>query len=219
MGMPRFWTNEEIVAAIQRWTSEHGHPPTANDWRYAGYGHPSTATVTLRFGSILTARKAAGAPTRVGYGFETYWTPDRIAASMLDHTLSQGSWPTQRQWNRAHGGPRVGGAIRPCTNTVLRVFGTWEAAKIYAGFTPAKEFRAAPADWRCIGCGTDDPKTKTHGCRSCIWRHVKRRKRAPGSSPEVIPSSRVSGGASLNKPRQRRPLPVATAGADGRSLA
>jgi len=60
------WTAERIVAAIQRWTTEHdGSPPQYVAWDRAGTGRhefPSTHTVKRVFGSWHAALAEAGVP-------------------------------------------------------------------------------------------------------------------------------------------------------------
>lgn len=179
----RLWTDQAILQAIRDWTDRHGKPPTSFDWRYAGFGHPSGSTVRLYFETFAEARERAGVSNEVRYGFERYWTRERIANAMLDWTFVHGRWPTKRQWNEPHGGPRVGGAPRPSANTVLKAFGSWQAAKVFAGYdNGGKEDkqtrryfgRRTSLSWRCAGCGTDDPANTTVGCKTCSWRRKKR---------------------------------------------
>lgn len=54
------WSRESILAAIREWAEEQGGPPLSSDWRAAGYGHPSSRTVALRFGTWNDAIAAAG---------------------------------------------------------------------------------------------------------------------------------------------------------------
>lgn len=64
----RAWENGDILAAIRRWESEYGHPPTSTEWMRRVDGYPTTATVKARFGSWADAIEQAGfpRPTRGG---------------------------------------------------------------------------------------------------------------------------------------------------------
>ena len=58
----RRWTAKLIVLALQRWTAEHGSPPTCLAWDRAGVSRdefPSTNTVQRVFGSWRAALLAA----------------------------------------------------------------------------------------------------------------------------------------------------------------
>ena len=60
----RFWTETEIAKSLRLWQGLHGSPPSAFEWRRAGYEHPSEATVRLRFGTWNAGLSAAGLPVR-----------------------------------------------------------------------------------------------------------------------------------------------------------
>lgn len=131
----RYWTRELVLDAIRAWAEEHdGRPPRARDWHYAGYGHPCEHTVYALFGSWSEAIRGAGFEPR-----PLLWSKDRIAEAMLDFLAANGRWPTMRDWLRKDRG------AYPHTNTVLYLFGTWSAAKEYAGCAePKRTGRAAP---------------------------------------------------------------------------
>jgi hypothetical protein len=54
------WPVSRVVERLQWWESEHGRPPTLEEWRRAGPRHPSAATVRRLFGSWNAALVAAG---------------------------------------------------------------------------------------------------------------------------------------------------------------
>lgn len=69
-GRPYGWTRESIVAAIQRWATEHdGAPPKYRDWKAAnrpdGNRWPSQKVIASRFGTFSEALHAAGFETKV----------------------------------------------------------------------------------------------------------------------------------------------------------
>lgn len=56
----RRWSHARVLLVIRAWTTVHGRPPYADEWRSAGPGRPTTATVRRRFGSWNRAMLAAG---------------------------------------------------------------------------------------------------------------------------------------------------------------
>lgn len=64
------WPRDRIVAAIQRWTFEHGEPPKAGQWQTSGEYWPASTIAQYHFGSWNAAIAAAGlTPRRIGcYG-------------------------------------------------------------------------------------------------------------------------------------------------------
>jgi len=81
----KYWTRARIIAAMQEWAREHGHRPSAVDWRASGDGHPASSTVVMsgEFASWADAVEAAGFPRpRSSPGCKTRWV-DRDAARGL----------------------------------------------------------------------------------------------------------------------------------------
>lgn len=62
------WTRDKVIAAIRRFATTHGRPPTATDWHSrCESGYPATSTVRRVFGSWADGIEAAGfPPPRVG---------------------------------------------------------------------------------------------------------------------------------------------------------
>ena len=61
------WTQENIIRAIQKWSDEHGSPPSSDDWRVSGGQYPPTSHVQRKFGSWSEAIRQAGfVPRRPG---------------------------------------------------------------------------------------------------------------------------------------------------------
>jgi hypothetical protein len=57
----RRWSRAEIEAALNKWTKDHGRPPSALDWvRVGSPERPSIGTVRKHFGSWAKALEAAG---------------------------------------------------------------------------------------------------------------------------------------------------------------
>jgi hypothetical protein len=53
------WSGEQIIRALQAWTTAHKRPPTSSDWRHATSDHPGRVHVWRRFGSWEAALTAA----------------------------------------------------------------------------------------------------------------------------------------------------------------
>jgi hypothetical protein len=183
------WSPRAIVEAAIRWSDEHGYPPITGDWETATPANPSHSTVEGVFGPCGWNRMllAAGLPLRVRRG-SLRWTKDTIAEAMLDELLRTGKWPVAWRWEK-----RAGDWSRPCTATVLRVFGTWAAAKKYAGWdgapqAPAVRTPSAVAKPTCCtGCGCEFT-TFSRGCKQCIRRRAARKARANKSETVAAPS-------------------------------
>jgi DNA invertase Pin-like site-specific DNA recombinase len=59
-GRRQRWDDQDIIQALNRWATEHGHPPADIRWRPAAREHPCSKTVRDHFGSWQAALKAAG---------------------------------------------------------------------------------------------------------------------------------------------------------------
>lgn len=158
------WTRERIIAALHEFAAEHGRAPFAKEWRVASPRYPNAQTVERRFGSWNAGLEAAGLETRPAYAVPR-WTKDEIANAMLDELVRTGRWPRLRDWQK------VSDDKRPTATTVIRAFGTWTAAKRYAGWDERQSSR--PIERGCKGCGAD-LESRTMGCRHCSDRHRNR---------------------------------------------
>lgn len=58
--MPKRWTEQQIIEAIQRWVDQHGQTPRCSDWRRNGHRRPCASSVVWTFGSWNAAIAAAG---------------------------------------------------------------------------------------------------------------------------------------------------------------
>jgi hypothetical protein len=160
------FSRDEIVAAILRWTEQHGEPPKSVDWdlscarrrgqdwradRFAAGEWPTLAVVRRQFGTMSDALEAAGLPRRT--------RPIRprgriLARDDILHAL--------REWDRRYGEPpaladwapsrarRLTQSWRaerylagdwPHLTTVLKQFGTFGAAVEAAGLEPRPQGR------------------------------------------------------------------------------
>lgn len=177
-GTEVFWTQEAILEAIRAYAKQHGHAPTTGLWKTNGYGHPHAITVWRAFPNLKFAevvRLAGEVPLK--HGPRRTWTNDRIAEAMLDWLLRTGRWPRQSEWARG------GGGLFPCEQIVRKRFGTWKAAKQFAG-------------WRaeCVVCDVElgfGRADQLYCSRACCRRAAARRRH--GVSIRDIPEPRCSG--------------------------
>lgn len=174
-GRPPTWSRELCVQAIQRWMEEQGRPPTTREWRNPSGWHPQATTVWRIFGSWEKGLTAAGVSRmKRRRNANPLWSEDDIAAAMLDELVATGKWPTCHSWARGARG-------RPCASTVKWRFGSWNAAKRYAGWDPDAASRVVRRERVCAGCD-GDYATYTTGCSTCSDRKRTRARRAPKPS-------------------------------------
>jgi hypothetical protein len=136
------WTRETIIYAFELWHRRYLCSPTVAEWRRAGRDNPSATTVRSAFGSWNSAVKAAGLrprrpgePRRTGTPVPgaapaealTRWPPQRVVERLQAWSHEHGRAPTLEEWRRA-------GARHPSAATVRRLFGSWNAALVAAGF-------------------------------------------------------------------------------------
>lgn len=126
------WTRDAVVAALRADYERTGRSPAAQDWRVGRYDRPTTETVRRRFGSWNAALRHAGIP-RNSFGPGQEWPRDRIIDAMLDWVARHRRWPTSYQWRAA-----CDRGTRPTTQLVQTRFGSWNAAKVAAGWTGAR---------------------------------------------------------------------------------
>jgi hypothetical protein len=118
----RIWTRPEILAALERWMSDHGRPPRQSELTYASAGMPTMNTIRRHFGSYAAALEAAGAEPR-----RRHWTRGEILAAMERWRAEHGRLPTSTEWSRS-------GPDHPHATTVRQRFGSWaRAASVAAG--------------------------------------------------------------------------------------
>jgi hypothetical protein len=132
---PYRWNAQEIIAALNRWTRQHGCPPRSMQWAHAPAGYPSAATVRAHFGHFADALHAAGlrATPRGDYRLR-YWRAEEILQSLSNWALERGDPPAAFDWIAA-------GAGHPCSSTVRNHFGTWANALAAAGLVSQERSR------------------------------------------------------------------------------
>lgn len=166
------WPPAAITEAARAWAEKHGKPPRAHQWQAGTPEHPAKTTVISVFGTWNNMVAAAGLAVYNKRQRE-YWTRDEMAAAMLDHLLREGRWPGYREWQVSRGPDEM----RPAASSVVRKFGSWNAAKLYAGWDGQRGSDGVRVELRCTGCGGELDNT-TIGCASCWDRKRHRAKRA-----------------------------------------
>lgn len=143
-GCTRFWTEERCLEALRGFAERYGRTPTAGE---LGVGHdrrkrvdwlPPGEVLRRRFGSRRQAIVAAGLEPR-GTGDRVarpVWSARAIAEAIRAWAAEHGKQPSSDEWRRA-------GAGRPCTGTVIHVFGSWSEGIRAAGFEPRLPGRRA----------------------------------------------------------------------------
>lgn len=176
-GTPTYWTRERIIAGIQLFHAAHGRVPHVREMSQATATLPHWQTVTNVFGTHGAAVRAAGFKCPSA-GSPVFWTKDRIAAAMLDQLLSMGRWPHRRAWERKG---RPDGT--PHANTVIARFGSWGAAKRYAGYVTPAEIEE------------QDARRRERRARYAARRAAKSGPAIPTPSSSPSGTARRSGGA------------------------
>lgn len=162
------WSRERVVAACRLFAERNERTPRTRDWLKPHPEYPHTHLAIARFGSWNAMLAAAGFLPR-GTHPPRKWTEDAIANAFLDFLLREGRWPTVRDCDPSRD-RRI-----PNRGTVYGVFGTWSAAKRYAGWDPDAKLRPVPRERVCAGCN-GDYDSYTTGCGVCWGRRAKRTK-------------------------------------------
>lgn len=114
------WSNEQILAALQDWTTRHGRPPNSCEWIAGSPDRPSSICVRRRFGSWEHALKRAGLkPNTRRQG--RYWTNAEILSALKAWTKRHEQPPKATDWTHAH-------RSHPCARSVTQRYGSFKAA-------------------------------------------------------------------------------------------
>lgn len=128
-----YWTRERILEAFRAWEQKHGGPPSARDWRLGVPAHPAASTVYKRFGNWSALMRAAGHPPRVPRR-PNETTREAVCQAVYRWAYDHGRLPRWRDWMHAAPG-------RPTADQVIRLFGSWNAAIVAAGYEPKVMYR------------------------------------------------------------------------------
>ncbi len=128
-----YWTRARVIDACQQWAHEHGRPPKAIDWRKATPSHPNTATACDALGTWNELLRAAGLEPRPA-GSSSHYTRADIIQAIYAHVFEHGRIPRELDWRTSH-------PSRPSAQQTKRLFGTWNAAIVAAGYPPRQPRR------------------------------------------------------------------------------
>lgn len=140
---PRTWTPERIIDAFQAWAVKHGRQPVQRDWRRATPFSPSKTTVIAMFGSWNAGVEAAGY-VALKRGGRSELTRADVLAALLRWKFQYGELPTGPDW----------AAMTdewPSCGQVRRMFGSWNAGIVAAGYEPRNRFRSVEGYQRQAG--------------------------------------------------------------------
>lgn len=133
-GVLAAWNRQSIIVACQKWVEANGAVPGMNEWSRSTADHPVASTVYRLFGSWNNMIEAAGyKPRRRGRQFAT--NRKQVVDAIYRWRFDHGELPTSEQWMRWS-------ADRPNTTQVTRLFGSWNAAIIAAGYDPDLSYRS-----------------------------------------------------------------------------
>lgn len=132
---PMRWSEEEVIAAVRRWTRLEGQAPRNTDWRAVRRGGaerweaefpdwPPASVGTLIFGGWIKLLQAAGVEV-----VHPSWKPEQILAALRGYVQEFGRSPSKEEleW------PPTG---YPSSRTVRRHFGSFTAGLRAAGLQP-----------------------------------------------------------------------------------
>jgi len=128
----RSWSKNETLEAIKHWARAHEDtPPSYGDWITAEEHHPSATTVAKYFGSWTTGLLAAGLAPH-----HPRWTQQTVVAALREWAAANGGRPPSASARR--------GECLPSYTTVVRLFGSWEAAIRAADMQPRQRRWTTP---------------------------------------------------------------------------
>lgn len=144
------WSPARIIEAAQSWAETHGAPPSASQWYAAGPNHPNNATVFNVFGSWNAMIAAAGfEPRGVGGQRPVRWTREACESALFEWAFAHGRVPRARDW-------KVSGPDHPAEQTIRKVYGSWNAFVVAAGYEPKVKYRTVEGYARQAGAAARD---------------------------------------------------------------
>lgn len=149
-GRKATWGPAAIIAALTDWATRHGRAPTAGEWHRGTPGYPANTTVARVFGSWNNGLAAAGlTPVRPGGRRNGRWDEKQMKHALLVWIFKHGRKPGYRDW--AHTDPA---GERPTSGQAQRMFGSWNAFLVAAGYEPTVSHRTAEGYQRQAGAAT-----------------------------------------------------------------
>jgi len=124
----RTWDHASIIAALQDFDAEHGHPPRRRDFDRHQGRYPHGGVVARYFGSWNAGLHAAGLP--ILRQARPPWERDRIIAALQRHTAEHRRPPQRNDLERLGADEHY-----PSYRTICRYFDSLDAALKAAGCT------------------------------------------------------------------------------------
>jgi hypothetical protein len=138
-GRYKTWTPEKILDAVRRWVDTHGEPPAADDWRCGTPEHPSASTAWKAFGTWRQVILAAGFEPRPAHRpSQVKWDRETAKTAIYRWRYETGRLPKFNQWARCT-------ETHPSARQLIRMFGSWNAAIVEAGYEPVNPTRSKSA--------------------------------------------------------------------------
>ena len=134
------WTREDALEQLAAWARARGRPPTSTDAR-ADPALPSAQSCRDLFGSWAAALRAA----KLTPAYEAHWSDEHVRAILARwarwharHATGEPSAASYRRWAAQQR------ALVPSASSIRRRFGgSWNAARLAAGFPAARGGRPA----------------------------------------------------------------------------
>ncbi|CAB4173873.1 hypothetical protein UFOVP1186_10 [uncultured Caudovirales phage] len=139
------WTPEKLKAAAVEWFNKTGRPPTADDWARATVRNPTRRTVYSHFASWPVFIRECG---MTPLSDRVEWTREMVVDAMFRWRYLHGELPRSGEWNTR--GLADG---FPARSTVRRLFGSWNAGIVAAGYMPRRSLRSAQG-YRAVASAT-----------------------------------------------------------------
>lgn len=128
-GKPATWSTEKVLDAARAYHARYRVAPTAEAWRRSSPKNPASTTVRALFGTWNEMIRQAGFKPRPAHAPppETVWSRDQVTQLIYLFRFTHGRLPSWRDWKTAD-------PYRPTSNQVTRLFGSWNAAMVAAGY-------------------------------------------------------------------------------------
>lgn len=134
----RYWNEEAIAEAFERWRSEYGQPPSYADWRHVGEWWPSRSTIRQVYGSWRAFQRAMSlTPSN---------KPAEVPVSYTDEEILRAIRSAFKVGHRTSKHFRRRG-VSPSLSLICLRFNSWQEAVRAAGLVPLLEAQVAPEMW------------------------------------------------------------------------
>ena len=144
-GVLATWHRAAILDACRAWVERHGEPPTGRKWARASAVNPANTTVREVFGSWNAMIEAAGFAPRQPVRSRVWSRAEVLHAFTVWAFEHGGDMPRYQDW-----GPRRDLRFPP-SESVVSLFGSWNAGVVAAGYEPRVKHRTVDAYRRQAG--------------------------------------------------------------------